>query len=110
MPCPLDRTRAHIAACHNASATLAAQRGSRCGVWTQGYVYVLDSEGAAREGWPVQMGDVQGQVAVADIDSDGRMCAPGCPAGALVMPALCRHARMLHAPAASNPWSLRYSV
>ncbi len=41
----------------------------------QGYVYVLDSEGAAREGWPVQMGDVQAQVAVADIDCDGRMCA-----------------------------------
>ncbi len=41
----------------------------------QGYVYVLDSEGAAREGWPVQMGDVQAQVAVADINCDGRMCA-----------------------------------
>ena len=45
----------------------------------QGYVYVLDSEGGAREGWPVQMGDVQGQVAVADIDSDGRMRAPSPP-------------------------------
>ena len=42
-------------------------------------MYVLDSEGAAREGWPVQMGDVQGQVAVADIDSDGRMCPPCHP-------------------------------
>ncbi|KAK9842442.1 hypothetical protein WJX81_000368 [Elliptochloris bilobata] len=40
---------------------------------SMGYVYVLDSEGVAREGWPVQMGDVQGQVAVADIDSDGQM-------------------------------------
>lgn len=42
----------------------------------QGYVYVLDSEGATREGWPLQMGDVQAQVAVADIDMDGRMCGP----------------------------------
>ena len=49
-------------------------------------MYVLDSEGAAREGWPVQMGDVQGQVAVADIDSDGRMRAPCRPASALELP------------------------
>ena len=42
----------------------------------QGYVYVLDSEGNARDGWPLQMGDVQAQVAVADIDMDGRMCGP----------------------------------
>jgi hypothetical protein len=63
----------------------------------QGYVYVLDSEGAAREGWPVQMGDVQAQVAVADIDCDaphvrparrwlkpqrwGPCCLPGCAGG-----------------------------
>lgn len=56
---------------------------------SQGYVYVLDSEGAAREGWPVQMGDVQGQVAVADIDSDGRMCAPCPPCSRNVAAHLC---------------------
>ena len=60
----------------------------------QGYVYVLDSEGAAREGWPVQMGDVQAQVAVADIDSDGRMCALRHPPRSSVgAAAACRPAR-----------------
>ena len=37
---------------------------------------MLDSEGNARDGWPLQMGDVQAQVAVADIDMDGRMRGP----------------------------------
>eukprot|EP00887_Chlorella_sp_A99_P003269 scaffold9.g3269.t1 len=37
-----------------------------------GFLYVLDgATGAAREGWPLQMGDIQGQVAVADINGDG---------------------------------------
>ena len=38
----------------------------------QGFVYVLDSAGNALEGWPIQMGDVQGQVAVTDLDGDGK--------------------------------------
>jgi FG-GAP-like repeat len=36
-----------------------------------GYVYVLDHTGAPLPGWPVQMGEVQAQVAVADVDGDG---------------------------------------
>ncbi|CAL8462321.1 g1854 [Coccomyxa elongata] len=36
-----------------------------------GFVYVLDCEGRTVEGWPLQMGAVQGQVAAADINGDG---------------------------------------
>lgn len=36
-----------------------------------GFVYVLDSAGKPMPGWPVQMGEVQAQVAVADVDGDG---------------------------------------
>ena len=39
----------------------------------QGFVYVLDCEGRTVEGWPLQMGAVQAQVAVADINSDGAL-------------------------------------
>ncbi len=39
---------------------------------SMGWVYVLDPKtGTALEGWPVQLGDVQGQVAVGDVDNDG---------------------------------------
>lgn len=39
---------------------------------SMGWVYVLDPKtGQALEGWPVQLGDVQGQVVVGDIDNDG---------------------------------------
>lgn len=39
---------------------------------SMGWVYVLHAKtGQALEGWPVQLGDVQGQVAVGDIDGDG---------------------------------------
>lgn len=38
-----------------------------------GFVYVLDSAGNPRQGWPVQMGEVQGQVLVADLNGDGQM-------------------------------------
>ena len=39
---------------------------------SMGWVYVLDPKtGQALDGWPVQLGDVQGQVAVADVDNDG---------------------------------------
>ena len=38
-----------------------------------GFVYVLDAEnGNAKPGWPVQMGEIQGQVAVGDVNGDGR--------------------------------------
>jgi len=36
-----------------------------------GFVYVLDSWGSPRPGWPLQMGEVQGQVLVADLNGDG---------------------------------------
>lgn len=39
---------------------------------SMGWVYVLDPKtGSALEGWPVQMGSVEAQVAVADVDADG---------------------------------------
>jgi outer membrane protein assembly factor BamB len=39
---------------------------------SMGWVYVLDPKtGQALENWPVQLGDVQGQVAVGDVDNDG---------------------------------------
>lgn len=39
---------------------------------SMGWVYVLDpNTGQALDGWPVQLGDVQGQVAVGDVDNDG---------------------------------------
>ena len=37
----------------------------------QGFLYVLNCEGQSMAGWPLQMGDIQAQVAVGDIDSDG---------------------------------------
>lgn len=37
----------------------------------QGFVYVLDCEGRSVEGWPLQMGEVQAQPAVGDINGDG---------------------------------------
>eukprot|EP00884_Botryococcus_braunii_P005749 jgi/Botrbrau1/15175/Bobra.0149s0040.1 len=40
---------------------------------SMGFVYVLDSEGKTREGWPLQMGEVQAQVAIADVDNDGEI-------------------------------------
>ncbi len=36
-------------------------------------MYVLDCEGRTVEGWPLQMGAVQAQVAVADINGDGAL-------------------------------------
>lgn len=39
----------------------------------QGFVYVLDCEGRTVEGWPLQMGEVLAQVAVADINADGAL-------------------------------------
>ena len=37
----------------------------------QGFVYVLNCEGGSMAGWPLQMGAIQAQVAVGDINSDG---------------------------------------
>lgn len=42
-------------------------------MWVQGFLYVLSSKGEVVEGWPVQMGGIQGQVAVADINLDGAL-------------------------------------
>ncbi|KAL4443840.1 hypothetical protein ABPG75_011577 [Micractinium tetrahymenae] len=40
---------------------------------SMGFLYVLDCYGGTRKGFPLQMGDIQAQVAVADIDNDGRL-------------------------------------
>lgn len=41
---------------------------------SMGFVYILDPKTRSTlEGWPVQMGDIQGQVAVGDLDGDGRL-------------------------------------
>lgn len=37
----------------------------------QGFVYVVDCEGRTLEGWPLQMGEVQAQVAAGDVNGDG---------------------------------------
>ena len=34
---------------------------------------MLDCNGKSVEGWPVQMGDIQAQVAVSDINGDGQV-------------------------------------
>lgn len=39
----------------------------------QGFLYVLDCEGRSLAGWPLQMGDIQAQVAVGDINGDGAL-------------------------------------
>lgn len=38
-----------------------------------GLVYVLDARGETREGFPVQVGEVQGHVAVGDLTGDGAL-------------------------------------
>ncbi|KAG1675745.1 hypothetical protein FOA52_012401 [Chlamydomonas sp. UWO 241] len=38
---------------------------------SMGFLYVLDCMGEPRAGWPIQMGEIQGQALVADIDNDG---------------------------------------
>eukprot|EP00891_Asterochloris_glomerata_P005963 jgi/Astpho2/5963/e_gw1.00080.8.1_t len=40
---------------------------------SMGFLYVLDCQGNPREGWPLQMGDIQGQVAVSDVNGDGAL-------------------------------------
>ncbi|KAK9815165.1 hypothetical protein WJX73_009335 [Symbiochloris irregularis] len=38
---------------------------------SMGFLYVMDALGKPKEGWPVQMGEIQAQVAVADVNNDG---------------------------------------
>lgn len=38
-----------------------------------GFFYVLDHHGKTREGFPLQMGEIQGQVIAADINDDGKI-------------------------------------
>ncbi|KAK9817910.1 hypothetical protein WJX72_004192 [[Myrmecia] bisecta] len=40
---------------------------------SMGFLYVLDCEGKTLPGWPLQMGEIQGQVAVGDINGDGNV-------------------------------------
>lgn len=40
---------------------------------SMGFLYVLDSNGLTRPGFPLQMGDIQAQVAVADVNNDGKL-------------------------------------
>lgn len=44
-----------------------------CAAVLQGFLYVLDCYGKTVEGWPLQMGEIQAQVAVSDIDGDGQV-------------------------------------
>eukprot|EP00898_Chlorokybus_atmophyticus_P003628 jgi/Chlat1/4266/Chrsp29S04370 len=43
-----------------------------------GFIYVLNSDGKPRENFPIQMGEIQGQVAVADINDDGYLEIVAC--------------------------------
>ena len=38
-----------------------------------GFLYVLDHKGKVKEGWPVTMAEIQGQVAVGDVNDDGQL-------------------------------------
>ena len=38
-----------------------------------GFLYVLDSKGNAREGWPKQMGHIMSRPLVADLNDDGKI-------------------------------------
>ncbi|EFN59749.1 hypothetical protein CHLNCDRAFT_133372 [Chlorella variabilis] len=40
---------------------------------SMGFLYVLDCYGVTRPGFPLQMGDIQAQVAMADINADGQL-------------------------------------
>ncbi|PNH12688.1 hypothetical protein TSOC_000387 [Tetrabaena socialis] len=40
---------------------------------SMGFLYVLDHTGSPLPGWPVQMGEIQGQPLVADINNDGEL-------------------------------------
>ena len=55
-------------ACYKPAVPVTAMSICLC---VQGFLYVLNCEGQSMPGWPLQMGDIQAQVAVGDIDSDG---------------------------------------
>lgn len=38
-----------------------------------GFLYVLDHTGSVKPGWPVTMAEIQGQVAVGDVNDDGQL-------------------------------------
>jgi hypothetical protein len=38
-----------------------------------GFIYALDASGQVKDGWPVTMAEVQGQVAVGDVNDDGQL-------------------------------------
>lgn len=40
---------------------------------SQGFLYVLNHDGSNRNGWPIQMGQIEGQVLVDDINGDGEI-------------------------------------
>ena len=40
---------------------------------SMGFLYVLDSDGKPRAGWPLQMGEIQAQALVVDINNDGEV-------------------------------------
>ncbi|KAL6763316.1 hypothetical protein V8C86DRAFT_347755 [Haematococcus lacustris] len=40
---------------------------------SMGFLYVLDHMGQALEGWPLQMGEIQGQALVLDLNNDGHV-------------------------------------
>lgn len=40
---------------------------------SMGFVYIMDHKGQTRAGWPKQMGEIQGQVMVADFNNDGEL-------------------------------------
>ena len=52
---------------------LGASQGLTGSCLAQGFVYVVDCEGRTLQGWPLQMGEVQAQVAVGDINGDGAL-------------------------------------
>lgn len=40
---------------------------------SMGFLYVLGHDGKPRAGWPLQMGEIQGQALVVDINNDGEV-------------------------------------
>lgn len=38
-----------------------------------GFLYVIDHKGDVKPGWPVTMAEIQGQVAVGDVNDDGQL-------------------------------------
>ncbi|BBM96733.1 hypothetical protein MPTK1_1g00230 [Marchantia polymorpha subsp. ruderalis] len=40
---------------------------------SMGFVYVLNANGTSRKGFPLQMGEIQGQVVAADVNDDGKI-------------------------------------